>query len=148
MKKYTQLPPVLLFRAITLYLRGCIHFSKEQNGTERLENEDFIIFRKVVVVSPGMKSENPSALFKVYFRFRRFPLSINKTLSLIPIPFIIAQPGFRSKTWLFGKETETFYGLYEWETLEDAEHYWHSFPMKLMKKRAIADSLRYQIINI
>jgi hypothetical protein len=64
---------------------------------------------------------------------------------LIPIPFIIAQPGFRSKTWLIGQETGFFQGLYKWDTVKDAENYWTSFPMKLMKKRAAPDSLTYGI---
>jgi hypothetical protein len=67
---------------------------------------------------------------------------------LIPIPFIIAQPGFRSKTWLTGKDTATFQGLYEWDSVEDAEHYWNSFPLKLMKRRSIPDTLKFEIIEI
>jgi hypothetical protein len=67
---------------------------------------------------------------------------------LIPIPFILAQPGFRSKTWLLGQETGLFQGFYEWNTVRDAENYWTSFPMKLMKKRAVAGSLTYSISEV
>jgi hypothetical protein len=67
---------------------------------------------------------------------------------LIPIPFIVAQPGFRSKTWLLGRESGEFQGIYEWDTVASAENYWTSFPMKLMKKRAVPESLFYQIEEI
>ena len=47
-----------------------------------------------------------------------------------------------------GKDTGTFQGLYEWDSVEDAERYWDSFPLKLMKRRSIPDTLRYEIIEI
>ena len=147
MDKYIQVPPLLFLRAIKIWLSGRVHFPKDQNGVTLNEQEDFVIFRKVVVDPFKIQPEKPGAIFKVYFRFARFPMSVNRILSLIPIPFIIAQPGFRSKTWSFGKETATFHGLYEWDTVEDAEHYWNSLPLKLMKGRSIPDSLRYEIIN-
>ena len=147
MNKYSQTPPVLLARAIALCLRGRVHFSKSQIGESVQEKEEFIIFRKVVVDPITNKPENTQALFRVYFQFARFSLKVNKILSLIPIPFIIAQPGFRSKTWLFGKDTDTFQGLYEWDSIEDAEHYWNSFPLKLMKRRSIPNTLKYEIIE-
>ena len=148
MKKHSQFPPILFARALTLYLRGRVHFPKRQNGNTVQENEEFIIFRKVVVDPVSNQPLKPKALFKVYFRFSRFSFKVNKILSLIPIPFIIAQPGFRSKTWMSGKDTGTFQGLYEWDSVEDAERYWNSFPLKLMKGRAIPDTLKYEIIEI
>lgn len=149
MHKYSQFPPVLLARAINLHLRGRVHFRKEQNGDSLYEDEEFVIFRKVVV-DPDVDQtpQKPMAIFKVYFHFARFSSEVNKLLSLIPIPFIIAQPGFRSKTWLTGKDTGIFQGLYEWDTVDDAKHYWNSFPLKLMKNRAIPDTLKYEIIEI
>jgi len=148
MKKYSQVPPVLLARATALCLCGRVHFPKNLNGDILQEQEDFIIFRKVVVDPVENQPSKPKAVFKVYFRFARFSPSVNKILSLIPIPFIIAQPGFRSKTWMSGKDTGTFQGLYEWDSIEDAEHYWNSFPLKLMKSRSIPDTLKYEIIEM
>lgn len=46
---------------------------------------------------------------------------------------------------MFGKETGEFQGLYEWDTVDDAKNYLFSFPMKLMEKRAIPESLTYEI---
>ena len=135
-------------RAITLCLRRRVHFPKSQYGNTVQEKEEFIVFRKVVVDPDVKQPQKTKAVFKVYFRFARFSFKVNKILSLIPIPFIIAQPGFRSKTWLTGKDTDTFQGLYEWDSVEDAEHYWNSFPLKLMKRRAIPDTLKYEIIEM
>ena len=102
MKKYSQFPPLLIARATKHLITRHIHFPKDQIGTIINEYEDFIVFRKVVLDPQGSQPIKPRAIFKVYFHFARFSLDVNKKLSLIPIPFIIAQPGFISKTWLFG----------------------------------------------
>jgi len=91
--------------------------------------------------------ERPGARLAVRFQFRRFSLKTNRIFSIIPIPFIIAQPGFRSKIWMSGKGTGEFQGLYVWDTVEDAEEYRFSFPMRLMNKRAVPQSLTYKIIE-
>jgi hypothetical protein len=145
MKKYSQIPPVLLARAAALCLSGRVHFPTSLNGDTVQEKEQFVIFRKVVVDPAEEQPPRPEALFKVYFRFARFSPNVNKALSLIPILFIIAQPGFRSKTWMLGKHTGTFQGLYEWDSVEDAEQYRNSLPLKLMKGRSIRDTLKYEI---
>ena len=148
MNKNSQLPPVLLVRAIILRLRGRVNFPKDLNGTSIQEKEEFIIFRKVVVKPGKNQPPKPKALFKVFFRFARFSPNVNRLLSLIPIPFIIAQQGFRSKTWMTGVESGTFYGLYEWDSLADAKRYWDSFPLRMMKRRAVTETLKYEIVEI
>jgi len=140
-----QLPPFLLARASGLLLSGRIYFPKNRLGETIQDEEEFKIFRQVNVDPTGDRPERPGAIFKVCFHFARFSVNTNKTLSLIPIPFIVVQPGFRSKTWLIGQETGLFQGLYEWDTVKDAENYWTSFPMNLMKKRAVPSSLTFSI---
>jgi hypothetical protein len=148
MWKYSQLPPVLLARAAGLTLRGRVHFVKERIGDiEHEEDEDFEVFRKVVVDSMEDQPKTPEAVFRVRFCFARFSAKANRILSLIPIPFIVAQPGFRSKIWLLGRKTGAFQGVYEWDSVEDAEKYWTSFPMNLMKRRAVPETLTYEITN-
>lgn len=148
MNKYSQIPPLLLIRATKLLFLGRVHFPKDQIGDIVREDEEFEIIRKVIVDPANNQPAKPAALFRVYFQFARFSQKTNKILSLIPIPLIVAQPGFRSKTWLTGKETGTFQGLYEWDTVEDAEHYWDSFPLKMMKSRAVPETLKYEISEI
>lgn len=148
MNKQSQVPPILLARAIVLWLGGRIHCPREGIGRSVQDGEEFVEFRKVVVDPTGHQPAEPKALFHVRFRFGRFSPAVNKFLSLIPIPFIIAQQGFRSKTWLLGTQTGTFEGMYEWDTAEDAQRYWDSFPMKMMKRRAIPDTLHYEIHEV
>ena len=105
MKRYSQVPPVLFTRAIGLFLRRRVHFQKEVIGDTIREKEEFIIFRKVDVDPGNNQPLKPKALFRVYFCFAKFSPNVNRILSLIPIPFIIAQPGFRSKIWMTGKES-------------------------------------------
>ena len=146
MMKNSQIPPILLARATGLGLRGRVHFLKDCIGElQHGKDEDYEVFRKVILDPSKDQPEKPGAIFIVRFRFARFAAKTNRFLSLIPIPFIMAQQGFRSKTWMMGQKTGTFQGLYEWDSIEDAEKYWTSFPMKLMKKRAIPETLNHEI---
>jgi hypothetical protein len=143
-----QIPPFLLIRASGLLLNGRIHFPKNKLGECVHEDEEFTIFRQVIVDPAGNQPDSPGAIFKVCFHFARYSANTNRMLSLIPIPFIVAQPGFRSKTWLVGQKTGIFQGFYEWDTVMDAENYWTSFPLNLMKKRAAPSSLTYSISEV
>jgi hypothetical protein len=143
-----QIPPFLLARAIGLLLTGRIHFPKDRLGEIINEEEEFKIFRQIVFDPEGDQPESSRAIFKVCFHFARLSVNTNKTLSLIPIPFIVAQPGFRSKTWLVGQKTGIFQGSYVWDTVKDDENYWTSFPLNLMKNRAVPVSLSYSISEI
>jgi hypothetical protein len=46
---------------------------------------------------------------------------------------------------MMGRKTGAFQGLYEWDSIEDAKKYWSSFPMKLMKRRAVPETLNHEI---
>jgi hypothetical protein len=141
-----NLPPAQLGRAIKYYLQGRINFDRKVVGQIRKDDhDDYEIFRKVILQAPEEVDKEPEATFRVTFNFKSLSASINKKLSLLPIPFIVAQNGFRSKTWMLGKKTGRFQGLYEWDTAEDARQYWHSFPMKMMKRRAISSTMKYEI---
>jgi hypothetical protein len=142
-------PPLLLVRATILRLRGRVRFVKDRIGAmEEGDDENFRVFRKVLLTPAKGQPARPGAIFTVQFRFARFGDRTNRLLSLIPIPFIVAQPGFRSKTWMSGQKSGAFRGVYEWDSIKDAEMYWVSFPMELMKKRAISESLRYDIREV
>ncbi len=140
-----DIPPVQLGRAIQYFLQGRLHLDKDVIGQVLHEDDDYEVFRKIVLDAPEHETGNPEAVFRVTFHFRGLSSSTNKKLSLLPLPFIVAQKGFRSKTWMIGRKTGTFQGLYEWDTAEDARAYWNSFPMKMMKRRAVPSSLRHEI---
>ena len=61
---------------------------------------------------------------------------------------ILEDHGFRSKTWLLGRQTGDFIGLYEFDTVEEAEAYWDSLPLRMMKRRAAPGSLTYKATGI
>ena len=134
-----------IVRAIYLLLQGRIHFPKDRLGEIVGEGEEFEIFRHMTLDPGKDQPEKPGAIFKVRFQFASMSPEMNKRTSLIPIPFIVAQPGFRSKMWALGRETGEFQGIYEWDTVASAQNYWTSFPMKLMKRRAVPESLSYEI---
>jgi hypothetical protein len=109
------------------------------------KDEDFEIFRKVILEPMKDQPKRPGAVLTVRFSFTRFTSQTNRILSLIPVPFIVAQTGFRSKTWMLGQNSGAFQGFYEWDSPKDAERYRTSFPMKLMRRRAVPQTLRYEI---
>ena len=137
-----------IVRAIYLLIQGRIHFPKDRLGEIINEGEDFEVFRHITLDPGKDQPKKPGAIFKVRFRFTSMSPEMNKRTSLIPIPFIVAQPGFRSKMWALGRESGEFQGIYEWDTVAAAENYWTSFPMKLMKRRAVPESLSYQIEEV
>jgi hypothetical protein len=106
MTKNCQLPPILLARPTGLRLRGRVYFLNDCIGeVQHGKDEDYEVFRKVILDRSKDQPEKPGAIFIVRFRFARFATKTNRFLSLIPIPFIVAQPGFRSKTWMMGRKT-------------------------------------------
>lgn len=146
MLKIDQFPLILLAVAVGKWACGRVRFPKDSIGDiEQGADEDFEVFRKISIQPSGEQPERPGAVFIVRFRFARFGTMTNRGLSLIPIPFIVAQPGFRSKTWLIGRRTGMFQGVYEWDTIEDARRYWTSFPMQLMKRRAVPETLSCEV---
>lgn len=141
-----QLPPALLARATRFRLGGRVHFPKDRIGSVVSDSDDdFVIFRTMVLDPVDGPPASPGVEFSVRFRFARLSDRANERLSLIPAPFIAAQPGFRSKSWMLGRTTGLFRGVYEWDSAQDAEAYWTSFPMRLMKRRAVPESLSYEI---
>lgn len=137
-----------IIRTTYLLMQKRIHFPKDRLGEIVDEGEEFEIFRQMTLDPGKDQPEKPGAIFKVRFRFASMSPEMNKRASLIPIPFIVAQPGFKSKMWTLGRESGEFQGIYEWDTVASAENYWTSFPMKLMKRRAVLDSLSYEITGI
>jgi hypothetical protein len=142
-----QFPPALLARAAGYRLRGRVTFSRSAVGAiVPGEDEDFVVFRKMRLDPVEHQPEEPGAIFTVRFHFANLSTAVNKRLSLIPAPFIAAQPGFRSKTWMLGSRSGMFQGLYEWDTVADAEAYWTSFPMRMMRRRARRETVSHEIV--
>ena len=133
----------------TLFTRvfsGRIHFSKMYLGQVLAmdDGREYQIIRDHRVESNKHTKEDV-AVFKVRFRFSGLPVKVNKRLSVVPAPFLMAKPGYREKIWCIS-EDGYMQGLYQWASKEIAEMYPQSFVFKLMTKRAAADSLTYEVI--
>jgi hypothetical protein len=134
----------VLFRTLLLSARDRVHFDGSLEGVALEDRgERFLAFRRVVL--DARERPPPGATFRVRFAFRNLSAAANRLLSLIPIPFIVAQPGFRSKTWLLGETTGDFMGWYEFDTVEAAQAYWHSLPLRMMRRRAAPGSLTHTV---
>ncbi len=134
--------------AIYFMLQRRIHFLNEHLGEMVDGGEEFVIFRHMILDPDKGQPEKPGAIFRVRFKFSGMSPRMNMKASLIPIPFIVAQPGFRSKKWALKEKTGEFQGIYEWDSVASAENYRTSFPLKLMKKRAVPESLSFDIREI
>ena len=126
--------------------RGRIHFSKEYAGKILMmeDGRKFQIIRDLRVDSIN-NQEEPVALFIVRFSFSGLPLFINKRLSMIPAPFLMANMGFREKIWAVSKDGY-FQGIYQWASKESAESYSDSYIFKVMTKRSAKGTLSYEVI--
>ena len=55
-------------------------------------------------------------------------------------------PGFRSKLWLYNEATGEFGGIYEWDTVEDADNYDKSYAMKFSHWRSVPGKFRTTVL--
>jgi len=143
-----KLSPVKsLFVTIRNYIRGEIHFPDNFNGHKVKTNENHIfeIFRHIII---GSKEDIPrdAAIFIVRFQLTNMSISKNKYFSKFPIPFFIGLPGFKAKFWMCNEEIGFNQGIYQWETVEDAENYSKSFAVKFMTNRSDPSTVSYEIL--
>ncbi|MHA2365548.1 MAG: hypothetical protein ACXAC7_16445 [Candidatus Hodarchaeales archaeon] len=129
-------------------LRRRLHFPKDRNGElfKTTDGKEYIIFRGLTVELGKKQSETSGVILRIQFDFKSGSANLNKRLSLIPIPFIVGLSGFRSKYWMIHESSGGFQGLYEWDTVQNAENYKKSFAIKLMTKRAVPGSVNFEII--
>jgi hypothetical protein len=147
--RQSQNPLLLLLRALKLWIYHRVHIRKDYRGCRLVHNgESFVPFRKIVVDAERERDVQVGATFQVRFSFKNLSPLANRRLSLIPIPFIVAQPGFLSKTWMLGEHTGDFIGLYEFDSVEDAEAYWDSLPLRMMRVRAAPGSLEHEVRTV
>ena len=85
--------------------------------------------------------QNAGATFRVRFQVAHMSAKQNKLFSLLPIPFFIGLPGFRSKLWTLNEASGVSQGIYQWDTVQDATNYAHSFAMKFMAMRPVPGSI-------
>jgi hypothetical protein len=55
--------------------------------------------------------------------------------------------GFRSKYWAVNHQTGICQGLYEWQTVSDAENYSKSIAIRILTKKSYPESVSFRIID-
>jgi len=136
-----------IIRAIYYLFISKLHFPSNYNN-QILHVDDgteFRIFRHMHLKSSS-QSETGS-IFIVRFQFKKFSHNTNIILSRIPILLIAGFPGFRDKLWMIDWKTDYWQGIYQWENSEAIEKYKKSFVLGMMNKRAIDNSISYEIIK-
>lgn len=124
-------------------IKGYASLPKDDIGRSiSLESKKYFVFRRLSV---KQKIHHNPAVFRVRFRFRNLPVSINKILSGIPTPFLIGMKGFNEKYWTISSDGE-FQGIYQWGSEQRAKNYPNSFIFKLMTKRAKPNTINYEIV--
>jgi hypothetical protein len=143
-----QLSPLYsLIHFLGLVATGRLHFPRQRVGEELwLDGEKWVIFRQAVVDPGKGQPQKPGAIFRPRFHVAGMSIRQNILFSLIPIPFYVGLPGFRSKLWMVNPETGDFSGYYEWNTVEDAENYSHSFAASFMTRRSVPGSVTFRVI--
>ena len=128
-------------------LTGRLHFPRERIGDSFTLGDDqvFTIFRQVIVDPPKGRQAKPRAIFRVRFRVANMTVEQNKRFSILPIPFFIGLPGFRSKLWMLDRTTGDSQGVYQWDTVQDAQNYANSFAIKFMTRRAVLGSISQEV---
>ena len=140
--------PFLSFLKTHWYLlTGRLHFPRERIGEPFTLGDDqvFTIFRQVIVDPSKGHQAKLGALFRVRFRVANMTPEQNKRFSILPIPFFIGLPGFRSKLWMLDRTTGDSQGVYQWDTVQDAQNYANSFAMKFMTRRAVLGSISHEV---
>src|SRR5262245_10776707 len=102
---------------------------------------DYRIFRQAIVDYPPGQPREPEDIFIPHFHVRTMSPAVNILFSWLPVLLILGFPGFRSKLWLIHEPTGDFAGLYEWDSMQDAENYQHSIAMAFMTRRSYPDSV-------
>jgi hypothetical protein len=141
LRRFRELPPVCLSIALSRMLVGRLRLSRQyMHSTMGICNGSiFRVFRNIVSVSKGTPSD--PTVFIVRFRFSRLSHRANKLASVIPMLLIAGFPGFHQKIYAVNPENGYWAGMYQWESVDHLERYKRSFVFRMMKKRAIPDSL-------
>ena len=140
--------PIASFLKANFYLlTGRLHFPRNRIGESiKLDDGEWVIFRQAILDPRPNQPSQLGAIFRPRFHVAGMSLQQNIRFSILPIPFIVSLPGFRSKLWLYNKSNGDFQGLYEWDTMRDAENYAHSFAMDFMTRRSVPGSVSAKII--
>lgn len=135
-------------RTLNLLLTGRAVFDGAAAGKtiSTPDGKRFTVFRRVQIrVKPG--TPEPGAVFLVRFRPSGMTVWQNVRFSLLPMLIFMGFTGFRSKYWAVDEASGLCQGLYEWQTLKDAENYAQSVAMRFMARRSDPASVEWRVID-
>jgi hypothetical protein len=142
----------MLFKALHYFANGLLlllfsscRFSKNVVNTAiyMKDGRSFRIFRRVVIAS----NTPPEATFVIRFHPKRMSARVNYYFSYLPMIVMLGFPGFRSKYWCVDDKTGFCQGVYEWQHVEDAKNYSHSFAVRFMEFRSTPGSITFDIYD-
>lgn len=131
-------PLLVVYRSLRQLGGGAAHFSWKNVGQciTRPNGRTYKVFRQVVMKRSPVRPSQAGGVFCVWFHAKTGPAA-TIAMSWLTTLFFVGMEGFRSKTWLYDEESGEFGGIYEWDTLEQAQAYGVSFAMKLSALRAV-----------
>lgn len=140
-------PAGSLIKTLKNWVSGNISFPKKYNGRTLVmkDGEEYKVFRHITIKSRNDEVKEPS-VFIVQFKLKKMSVAINRLFSLLPIPMFVGLPGFKAKFWMCNEKTGVNQGIYQWDSVKDAEAYSKSFAVRFMTKRSVEGSVKYKII--
>lgn len=135
-------------KTMFLFLTFKVQFYKKDIGKVIImeDGASFKIFRHVIIKHNDQPT--PEAVFIVRFNPADMTVKRNIKFSLIPMMIFMGFRGFRSKYWCVNEEKGMCQGIYEWQTLDDANNYAGSIAMRFMTKRSVSGSVSNKIIDV
>jgi len=142
MNEIRKISFVCLCIAIAKLLIGRLKLSEEHVGTKFMNKHGnvFKIFRNIISQPSGSSRE--TIVFIVNFKFASLSQKANRVVSFIPMLLIAGFPGFVQKIYAVNEENGYWQGIYEWKSKQHLEAYKKSFVFRMMKKRALPNSIK------
>lgn len=128
-------------RTLWLFATWRVRFVRESIGRRK---GNFTVFRHVIIQS---RKPAPQAMFTIRFRPKDMGIEANKCFSRLPMMVFMGFGGFRSKLWMVDESTGECQGVYEWQTVKDAENYSRSIALRFMTRRSVSGSVKFDIAS-
>jgi hypothetical protein len=139
----------VIWRSIHILAKGNLQFHWQNLGTviQRPDGQSYRIFRQGIFKLQPDRPLHAGAVFCVWFHAKT-PPAVTVATSWLTLLFIAGMRGLRSKIWLYNAESGEFGGIYEWDTLEQAQEYGRSFAMRLSALRSIPGMFQIEAFPI
>jgi hypothetical protein len=138
----------LIAMTLGYQLSGRLHSSKGMIGKvfRNADGHECVIFRHTALDPADGQAKRPQAMFRMQFQVPKIVRWRDRLVIALKSPIFVGLPGFRSKLWMVDERSCTYQGVYEWDTLQDAEAYVNSASMAFMAGVAVPGRISYEII--